>query len=77
MDEPEHGMSRQEVVLSYVGIGVLAALVLLVFYADPLRPLGDRADRSRSANGRRAPFAKPGCGLTHQRCRRPARWVRC
>jgi hypothetical protein len=33
MTDPEHGMSRFEVVLSYVGVAVLAALVLLVFYA--------------------------------------------
>ncbi len=33
MDEPEHGMSRQEVMLSYAAAAVLAALVVLVFYA--------------------------------------------
>jgi hypothetical protein len=36
MDEPEHGMSRQEIALSYVGIAVLAALVILVFGATIL-----------------------------------------
>ena len=33
MHEPEPHMSRHEEVLSYVAVAVLAAIVLLVFYA--------------------------------------------